>query len=320
MKKLVAFIGVCSMYIAATAQSTIEKVNYQKAEHEAIVNEIPYPEKTIMNAIDNKMQQLGYKSKSSKGYTVYKAVRLTQLGGGEYDLYFSAERKSRRNKDNSTLTMLVSTGNDVFATENDNAALMDNAKKYMDRITDMVAAYDLDLQVAAQIDVVDKAIKKYNSLVDDGKCIDAYHIVRIKMHAHQIRMGQRNTHQFFLHYIFWFVDKFFHRVSLLKEAINYLEQSGSGAGRVMRRQANQPQHTSGSKIQLQPRLQRARNTPQTGVPVGTTSLCKLGRNYHAGHQGGDHGADDRADDRYPGIAPITAALARNRQDGMSDTW
>lgn len=172
MKKLVAFIGVCSMYIAATAQSTIEKVNYQKAEHEAIVNEIPYPEKTIMNAIDNKMQQLGYKSKSSKGYTVYKAVRLTQLGGGEYDLYFSAERKSRRNKDNSTLTMLVSTGNDVFATENDNAALMDNAKKYMDGITDMVAAYDLDLQVAAQIDVVDKAIKKYNSLVDDGKNLE----------------------------------------------------------------------------------------------------------------------------------------------------
>lgn len=172
MKKLVAFLLVCCMYLTASTQSTIEKVNYQKAEHEAIVNEIPYPEKTIMNAIDNKMQQLGYKGKSSKGYTVYKAVRLTQLGGGEYDLYFSAERKSRRNKDNSTLTMLVSTGNDVFATANDNASLMDNAKKYMDGITDMVAAYDLDLQVAAQIDIVDKATKKYNSLVDDGKNLE----------------------------------------------------------------------------------------------------------------------------------------------------
>lgn len=172
MKKLVALFLVSCIYMAATAQSTIEKVNYQKAEHEAIVNEIPFSEKTIMNAIDNKMQQLGYKGKSSKGFTVYKAVRLTQLGGGEYDLYFSADRKSRRNKDNSTLTMLVSTGNDVFATANDNASLMDNAKHYMDGITDMIAAYDLDQQVAAQIEVVDKATKKYNSLVDDGKSLE----------------------------------------------------------------------------------------------------------------------------------------------------
>lgn len=172
MKKLAAFLLICCMYITTNAQSTIEKVNYQKAEHEAIVNEIPFPEKTIMNAIDNKMQQLGYKGKSSKGFTVYKAVRLTQLGGGEYDLYFSADRKSRRNKDNSTLTMLVSTGNDVFATSNDNASLMDNAKHYMDGITDMIAAYDLDQQVAAQIEVVDKATKKYNSLVDDGKSLE----------------------------------------------------------------------------------------------------------------------------------------------------
>lgn len=172
MKKLAAFLLICCMYITTNAQSTIEKVNYQKAEHEAIVNEIPFPEKTIMNAIDNKMQQLGYKGKSSKGFTVYKAVRLTQLGGGEYDLYFSADRKSRRNKDNSTLTMLVSTGNDVFATANDNASLMDNAKHYMDGITDMIAAYDLDQQVAAQIEVVDKATKKYNSLVDDGKSLE----------------------------------------------------------------------------------------------------------------------------------------------------
>ena len=172
MKKLAAFLLICCMYNAASAQSSIEKVNYQKAEHEAIVNEIPFPEKTIMNAIDNKMQQMGYKSKSSKGYTVYKAVRLTQLGGGEYDLYFSADRKSRRNKDNSTLTLLISTGNDVFATANNNASLMDNAKKYIDGITDMIAAYDLDQQVAAQIEVVDKATKKYNSLVDDGKSLE----------------------------------------------------------------------------------------------------------------------------------------------------
>lgn len=172
MKKITAFIFLCCLYTMVTAQSSIETVSYLKTDRQAVVNEISFPEKTIMNAIDNKMEQMGYKGKSTKGYTVYKGVRMADLGTGEYDLYFSADRKSRRNKDNSTLTLMISTGNEIFATEKTNAGLMDNAKKYLNGISNMIEAYDLEQQVLEQQDVITKSDKKYNSLVDDGKSLE----------------------------------------------------------------------------------------------------------------------------------------------------
>lgn len=172
MKKIITLISLCCLYISASAQSTIETVSYLKTDRQAVVNEIPFPEKTIMNAIDNKMEQMGYKGKSTKGFTVYKGVRMAELGNGEYDLYFSADRKSRRNKDNSTLTLLISTGNEVFVTDKTNSGLMDNAKIYLDSIADMIGAYDLEQQITAQQDALDKASKKYNSLIDDGQSLE----------------------------------------------------------------------------------------------------------------------------------------------------
>lgn len=172
MKKITAFIFLCCLYTMVTAQSSIETVSYLKNDQQAVVNEILFPEKTIMNAIDNKMEQMGYKGKSTKGFTVYKGVRMADLGTGEYDLYFSADRKSRRNKDNSTLTLMISTGNEIFATEKTNAGLMDNAKKYLNGISNMIEAYDLEQQVLEQQDVITKSDKKFNSLVDDGKSLE----------------------------------------------------------------------------------------------------------------------------------------------------
>ena len=67
---------------------------------------------------------------------------------------------------------MISTGNEIFATEKNNAGLMDNAKKYLNGISNMIEAYDLEQQVLEQQDVVTKSDKKYNSLVDDGKSLE----------------------------------------------------------------------------------------------------------------------------------------------------
>ena len=125
-----------------------------------------------MGAIDNKMEQMGYKGKSSKGFTVYKGVKMPDLGNGEYDLYFTADRKSRRNKDNSTLTLMISKGNDDFATDKTDAGLMDNAKKYLNNIVEDITAFDLELQINDQQDLLTKADKKYNDLIDDGQSLE----------------------------------------------------------------------------------------------------------------------------------------------------
>lgn len=172
MKHLFTLICALSLYIAATAQSRTATVEYQKVNRQAVVAEIPFPEKTIRDAIDNKMEQMGYKGKDSKGFTVYKGVRMPELGSDSYDLYFMADRKSRKEKENSTLTLMITKGFDSFVSDSTDARVMNNAKNYLDSIRNMIAAYDLEQQIIAQEDAVKKADKKYNNLVDDGVSLE----------------------------------------------------------------------------------------------------------------------------------------------------
>ena len=80
---------------------------------------------------------------------------------------FSAKIKQKE-KEIAVVTMLVSKGYDNFVTDSANAPLIDSAKKYLDNIKDMIAAYDLELQITEQDDAVKKADQKKNNLIDDG--------------------------------------------------------------------------------------------------------------------------------------------------------
>ncbi len=167
-------VYAAAMMFAATAmaQSTTATVAYQKINRQAVVNEMPFPEKTVRNALDDKMQKQGYKGKDVKGYTVYQGVRLPELGPDSYDLYFMADRKSRKEKETAVLTMLISKGYDNFVADSTDATVINNAKTYLNNLRDMIAAYDLEQQIIAQEDAIKKADKKYNGLIDDGQSLE----------------------------------------------------------------------------------------------------------------------------------------------------
>ncbi len=169
MKQLITLIVAFTLTANSFSQSRTETIEYLKVKRQAVVTEIPFAEKVILKSIDDKMEKLGYKGKDTKGYTIYKSVKMPELGSEFYDLYFTAERKSRKDKDNSSLTMLISKGYDNFVADSNDAPLMENAKNYLNGFTEMVAAYDLELQIKDQEDAVAKADKKYNSLIDDGQ-------------------------------------------------------------------------------------------------------------------------------------------------------
>ena len=79
-------------------QSKVSKVEYQKADREAIVHELPFEEDMVTKAIQDTLEKLGYKGKESKGFVVYRGVKLAALGSGAYDLYFAVDKKSRKEK------------------------------------------------------------------------------------------------------------------------------------------------------------------------------------------------------------------------------
>lgn len=71
-------------------------------------------------------------------------MRLPQLGPNSYDLYFKKDRKSKKEKEATTLTLMISTGYEKFIVYSTNARLIDSAKNYLNGLTDRVAAYDLE--------------------------------------------------------------------------------------------------------------------------------------------------------------------------------
>lgn len=172
MRKIILLAAFALPGMFAAAQSEFTTVTYLKVEREAVANEVPFSEKTIMQAIDSKMEGMGYKGKDTKGFTVYRSVKMAELGSAEYNLYFIAERKSRRNRDNATLTLMLSKGNENFITRATDATLFNNAKAYLENLVPVIAAFDLELQINEQQEVVDKANKKYTELIDDAQSLE----------------------------------------------------------------------------------------------------------------------------------------------------
>lgn len=169
MKKIFLSAVILFTAMAAFAQARTATADYNKTMQPAVEIEIPFEEKTVMKSLVEKMEKKGYKGKENKGYMVFKGVTMSELGSGTYDLYFKAERKSRKEKDVTILTMLASSGYEKFISEVDDATLHNNMKSFVTTHTDNATAYDLELQIKEQQESTDKAAKKYSNSVEDGE-------------------------------------------------------------------------------------------------------------------------------------------------------
>lgn len=172
MKRIIFLAALFFYSCGVFAQAHIVTTEYQKSMQPAVEVEVPFSEKTVINALVDKIEKMGYKAKETKGYTTFKGVRLPELGPDSYDLYFKADRKSRKEKDVSILTMLISTGYDKFISESDNPELIENSKRFLNDQTTVAAAHDLELQIKDQDDATKKAEKKLADLIDDNESMN----------------------------------------------------------------------------------------------------------------------------------------------------
>ncbi len=189
MKKyLYTLVGLFFFNCAAFSQAQYKFIDFKNAQKPAIVNDILYPEKTVDGALADKLGKLGYKGKESKGFTMYRAVSLPELGPGNYDLYFAMDKKSKKEKDITTVTMLISTGNENFVTDSSDAHLIASGKTFLENLVTGVAAYDLEQQIQAQADVVKKEEKRLKAYSDDADDMQK----RIKKLEQQIEQNQKD--------------------------------------------------------------------------------------------------------------------------------
>lgn len=173
MRKIsILAIAFALIFTSATAQSVVSKVEYNKVLQSAVTCEYPFTPDVVEGAITAKFKSSGYSSKSTKGYDLYRMAKLPELGNESYDLYMKVERKSKREKDKAVVTLLLSTGFEKFVNDTTGTAILAKAQEYLNGLFPVIAAYDLELQIADQEELVKKADKKYSSAVDEGESLE----------------------------------------------------------------------------------------------------------------------------------------------------
>ena len=135
--------------------------------------DFPYPPQAVEDALVKKMESLGYKSKEEKGmfnkdkgFRAYKAAYITAISGTSMDYMFKVERKSRKEKDEAQLFLVVMKGDDNQA-RNFDAYTVSNVKSFLNGLMPDVEAADLEIKIKDQEDVVASAEKKQRKLESD---------------------------------------------------------------------------------------------------------------------------------------------------------
>ena len=150
MRKITLTINfIFLLALIATSQSYEGTVGYQKKDEKAIIIEFPYPASVVEDAIVDKMEKLGLKKKESKGFLVYKNAILTDISSEPADYMIKVERKSRKDRDESIVYLLISRNDENIIARSD-ALINSNAKTFLDRLSPDVDAFNLEVQIKDQ--------------------------------------------------------------------------------------------------------------------------------------------------------------------------
>jgi hypothetical protein len=173
MKKIFLAVAVSFFALVSFSQAYEGTIEYSKKKQNAFMIDYAYPPEAAENAITAKLEKLGYKPKEEKGlfnkdkgFKLYKSAFITEISGTSLDYIFKVERKSRKDKDEAIIYMIMQKdGSNVKSgmTVED----VENAKMFLSNLRPNIEAANLELQIKAQEEVVAKAEKKLRGLKDD---------------------------------------------------------------------------------------------------------------------------------------------------------
>jgi hypothetical protein len=169
--RLVTSLLAVIFAMTVSAQSYEGSVEYLKKDQKAMIIEFPYSPSVVEDAIVEKMEKMGYKKKESKGFLVYKGVVINAISSEPADYMIKVERKSRKEKDESVVYLLMNKGDENIMARND-ALVNSNAKTFLNNMSPEMEAFNLERQIQDQQAVVTKGEKKLKALKDDQESLE----------------------------------------------------------------------------------------------------------------------------------------------------
>lgn len=174
----------------AQVTATEGKVEHTKGDKIAAIIELPYPVEEVEAAIAEHFSKKGGKSDKSKGFDIYRSMKLSDDEVEMNDLHFKVERKSRKEKDITVVYLLVGRPSEnVGVRSGVDRHKINEAKAFLNQLTPSVESHHLAVQVQAQEEVMKKTTKKNLSLIDEGKELEE------KIKALQLKLDQNKIDQ-----------------------------------------------------------------------------------------------------------------------------
>jgi hypothetical protein len=165
------FISV-SFVNAQSPMKTTAEYNGQKYPCYLIEYNLPPEEAEIV--IKEKLRAQGYNASKSKGYLMYRNVKLNDLDSDNaQDILFNVERKSRKEKDKSIVTMITAKAGLIPEDKVKGSKMVadiepsSNSVSFINSFQSAVDLQAYQLAVSTQEDEVAKAEKKLKNLQDD---------------------------------------------------------------------------------------------------------------------------------------------------------
>ena len=143
------------------------KIDYNKTSQAAIVGEYKYSEEIVQKTLRDKLERMGYKIKSTKGFLVVTNAVIGSVSSKPLEYAFKVERKSRKEKDITLLSAVIN--------ENETNATADNSEKLKSFLTELIPsieATNVDFMVNEQFAAVVKSQKKLKNLQNDQNSME----------------------------------------------------------------------------------------------------------------------------------------------------
>lgn len=169
-RRLVSF---CLLLVSGSiyAQSHEGTVELQNRPQPAAVIELPYAPDRVSAALEDHLSKKG-RSKGSdlKGFTTFRNTQQVQNDSVNADIYIRVERKSKKEKETSVVSLLLTMpGDSTVAANNTISHLnMEQAKTWLNELVPAIDAYNLEMRIKDQNEEVKKAESKFANLANDG--------------------------------------------------------------------------------------------------------------------------------------------------------
>jgi hypothetical protein len=163
---LFGFFAILALGLKAQPSATEGTTRVDRTIQAAAIIEVPYPESVVLKAINDYMSMKGFRGSDALGGRVFRSYRLRPTHSYLSDLYFFTDRRSKKEKDITVVSLVVGINNeDIKKRTAPDMTSLDGGRELLNEMLASFESQNTDVQIREEEELVKKAQKKYDLML-----------------------------------------------------------------------------------------------------------------------------------------------------------